>query len=164
MAKSSITITLYMSELLYDIRNKSWLVGESRRTGDNHELVAAMQMNADAEHENQALRSISLAYGRLKTELNEYLAAETVTSDNDALISADSNLTLNLYVPGNYNHVTVKTVTAECTDYIENMTLSDWFQITSPTDAEGYAAKAAANLLNIRAAINKRVRPTRTNV
>lgn len=47
MAKKTITLTLYVSELVYDIQNKTYLTGRSRRTGTNHEEVANMQANDD---------------------------------------------------------------------------------------------------------------------
>lgn len=36
MAKKVIAITLYMSELVYDVQNKTYLTGRSRKTGSNH--------------------------------------------------------------------------------------------------------------------------------
>ena len=62
MAKKTITITEYMSELLYDIQNKTYLTGRSRQTGANHEEVANMQANDDDENANQIIRSIGNAF------------------------------------------------------------------------------------------------------
>ena len=56
MAKKTIAITLYMSELIYDVQNKTYLTGRSRTNGTNHEEVANMQANDDDENANQILR------------------------------------------------------------------------------------------------------------
>ncbi len=65
MAKKTITITLYMSELIYDVQNKTYLTGRSRSTGKNHEEVAHMQANDDDENANQIARSIGNAFANM---------------------------------------------------------------------------------------------------
>lgn len=102
MAKKTIAITLYMSELIYDVQNKTYLTGRSRTNGTNHEEVANMQANDDDENANQILRSIGNAFANLKTKLSEFIN-ETGTSANDKLLSATSNLTISLNMPPNYN-------------------------------------------------------------
>lgn len=102
MAKKTLTITEYMSELIYDIQNKTYLTGRSRQTGSNHEEVANMQANDDDENANQIFRSIGNAFAELKTKLSEYLVEDGTTSNN-ALINTESNLTITLQMPSNYN-------------------------------------------------------------
>lgn len=82
-------MTLYISELVYDIQNKTYLTGQSRRTGTNHEEVANMQANDDEENASQVLRSIQNAFGTLKTKLAEWLG-EDGTSATDRLISGET--------------------------------------------------------------------------
>lgn len=156
-----MTVTLYMSELIYDVQNKTHLTGRSRGNGENHEEVANMQANDDDENANQVVRSIGNAFSTLKTKLSEYLDGSATTS-NDILISSDTNLTVALKMPSNYNKVTLDTVSAALHQYIVNMAIGDWFIITNKTDATDYLTMATANLETVREAINKRVRPTRT--
>lgn len=85
MAKKTITLTLYVSELVYDIQNKTYLTGRSRRTGTNHEEVANMQANDDDENANQILRSIQNAFGMLKTKLAEWLNDDGTTSSDELM-------------------------------------------------------------------------------
>lgn len=82
MAKKNITITLYLSELVYDIQNKTYLTGRSRNNGQNHEEVANMQANDDDEDLNQVLRSIQNAWGNLKTKLSEWIVEHGTTATN----------------------------------------------------------------------------------
>ena len=93
MAKKTITITLYMSELIYDVYDKTYLTGRSRLDGTNHEKVANMQANDDDENSNQIVRSIGNAFANLKTKLSEYIEETGTTSDNK-LLDKKSNLTL----------------------------------------------------------------------
>ena len=178
--KKPITITLYLSELKYDIHNKTYLTGRSRQGGDNYEFVAAMQSNDDDEDLNQLLRVMQNAYNRLKTEVAEYIIedgcncsclCDTCTcsggeeGDNILLEDGeDETLTIGLQMPSNYNVGTVGTVTQECHQYIVNMAVGEWFNITNKNDAKEYYEMAAANLGVIRKALSKRVRPTRPEV
>lgn len=163
MAKKTISITLYMSELIYDVQNKTYLTGRSRNTGDNHEQVANMQANEDEENQNQVVRSIGNAYANLKTKLSEYIEDSGATANN-ILLSASDNLQINLVMPSNFNPATNNTIGAALHQYIVNSAIGEWFTITNKADAADYLTLAAANLAEIREAINKRVRPTRSNV
>ena len=163
MAKKVIAITLYMSELIYDVQNKTYLTGRSRQTGTNHEEVANMQANDDDENANQIMRSIGNAFANLKTKLSEYIN-ENGTSTNDKQISSTGNLTLSLNMPPNYNNASNDTISTALHQYLVNSAIGDWFTITNKNDASDYITLAAANLEQLREAVNKRVRPTRTNV
>ena len=163
MAKKVIAITLYMSELIYDVQNKTYLTGRSRQTGTNHEEVANMQANDDDENANQIMRSIGNAFANLKTKLSEYIN-ESGTSTNDKQISSTGNLTLSLNMPPNYNNASNDTISTALHQYLVNSAIGDWFTITNKNDASDYITLAAANLEQLREAVNKRVRPTRTSV
>ena len=161
MASKTITITLYMSELIYDVQNKTWLTGRSRKSGDNHEAVADMQ--AGDEDSDQIMRSIGNAYATLKNQLSEYLSEDKTTANNILLIDT-SNLSIALNMPSNYNEVTRETITADAHQYLVNSAIGDWFTITNKEDAKNYFDLAGIALKEIIEAINKRVRPKRTEV
>ena len=163
MAKKVIAITLYMSELIYDVQNKTYLTGRSRQTGTNHEEVANMQANDDDENANQIMRSIGNAFANLKTKLSEYIN-ESGTSTNDKQLSSTGNITLSLNMPPNYNNASNDTISTALHQYLVNCAIGDWFTITNKNDASDYITLAAANLEQLREAVNKRMRPTRTNV
>lgn len=163
MAKKNLTVTLYTSEILYDVMNKTYLTGRSRFIGTNNEEVANMQANEDEENENQLLRSIGNAFSHLKTRLSEYIE-ETATTVTNNLLTKDKNLTITLVLPSNVNQATSDTVSSAAHQYIVNRAMADWFTITNKADAADYAAKAEVNLQELREAINKRVRPVRTTI
>ena len=163
MGKKNLSVTLYLSELIYDVQNKTYLTGRSRNNGKNYEQVANMQANNDDEDENQIVRSIQSAYGTLKTKLSEYIDEDNTTT-SDKLMDTTSNIIITLKMPSNYNQATTDTVSASLHDYIVNSAIGDWFVITNKDDAENYVKLAIVNLEQIREAINKRVRPSRAVV
>lgn len=162
MAKIDVQVTLYMSEIIYEVQNKTYLTGRSRSNGTNHEEVANMQANDDDEDYNQVVRSIGNAYDTLKTKLSEYLeGSSTGITANNKQIDPSVNLTLTLKMPSNYNPATKDTVCTAINQYIVNCAIGDWFMITNKNDATDYVTKASAYLEQVREAINKRVRPKR---
>lgn len=165
MAKKTLNITLYYSELMYDVQNKTYLTGKSRETGDNFEAVANMQANDDEENKNQILRSIGNAVSALKARLSEYLVDAGDSSSNILQVVEDAEkLEFSLSMPSNYNNATRDTIAAAAHQFIVNTAIGDWFAITNKADASDYVAQATANIIEIKEAVSKRVRPTRPEI
>lgn len=162
MAKKTITITAYVSEIIYDAQNKTYLTGRSRQNGTNQEEVAHMQLNEDEENENQLLRSIGNAFANLKTQMSEYIEESGTTGDN-VLMDKATDIKITLSMPNNYNQSTIATISSAVHQYLVNTAVAEWFTITNKADAADYVTLATANLSQIRDAINRRVRPVRTN-
>lgn len=160
MAKQTITITLYMSELVFDVQNKTYLTGRSRTNGENFEQVANMQADDEEESSKQILRSIGNAYGSLMAKLSEYVVSDKTTATN-LITDQETNLTIALQMPGSYNKAANEAVVAAVHQYIVNTAIADWFVITNKSDAAEYANLAAVNITQLREALNKRVRPAR---
>lgn len=157
----TIDIKLDLSEMVYDIQNKTYLTGKSRHDGTNHEQVANMQANDDEENANQIFRSIVAAFANLKMKLGEYLDLDHTTANN-SLIDSDTQLNLTLKMPSNYNNATIDTVAAAAHQYIVSMAIYDWFVITDKKDAEEYSSLADLSLKIISEAVSKRSRPVRS--
>ena len=156
----TISITLDLNEIIYDIQNKTYLTGRSRHDGTNHEQVANMQANDDEESANQILRSVSIAFNTLKTKLGEYID-NNVLSGNNELLTRDSTLAIALQMPSNYNNATTDTIASAAHQYIVSTTVAEWFAITNTPDPQQYTALADVCLKLISEAINKRLRPVR---
>ena len=163
MAKKTETITLYVSEMLYEVQNNSFLTGKSRKAGENHEQVANIQASDDDEDKNKILRSIQVAASELRNVMSEYLTG-TSTTDNNILLDDSKTKTIvyTLSMPSNYNQATVEAITQASHDYIVNRAVSAWLLITDKSDAQDYLAKAKANAAAITMALSKRVCPSRT--
>ena len=163
MAKQVITVTLYMSELIYDVQNKTFLTGRSRSNGDNFEQVANMQADDEDENLKQVLRSIGNAYGILTTKLSEYIDSNNTTA-TDKILDQDADLIITLQMPGSYNKATAEAVASATHQYIVNTAVADWFIITNKPDASDYVTLAASNITQLREALYKRVRPIRPEI
>lgn len=161
MERSNVLFTLYMSEIIFEVQNKTYLTGRSRDNHQNHEEVANMQANDDDENLSQIMRSIQNAFSTLKTKLSEYIVSNQGTGDNEQLPDTEEELYIALSMPTNYNRATVDTITAAMHQYIVNTAIADWFTITNKADAADYVNMSAANIEQIRESVNKRVRPVR---
>lgn len=161
MAKKPVTITLYMSELIYDVQNKTYLKGRSK-TDASPDSVAQMQANDDEENLNQLLRSIGNAYGSLKNKLSEHIE-ESTTTGNDVL-QANENIVVTMKMPSNFNQAAVSVISTGLHKYIVNTAIADWFDLTSPNDAKRHNDIASESMAEVLEGINKRVRPLRTEV
>ena len=159
MAKKNVTITLYMSEMIYDVQNKSYLKGRSMVDQDPAR-VAYMQANDDDENLNQVLRSIGGAFGSLKSELSEYIEESASTGNN--ILQPNENIIVALKMPSNFNEAAVKVVSEGLHKYIVNMALAEWYKNTDPNDFDSYMKLAIENMKEVRDGINKRLRPVRT--
>ena len=134
MAKQTITITLYMSELVFDVQNKTYLTGRSRTNGENFEQVANMQADDEEESSKQILRSIGNAYGSLMAKLSEYVVSDKTTATN-LITDQAANLTIALQMPGSYNKAANEAVVAAVHQYIVNTAIADFFVITNKSYA-----------------------------
>lgn len=157
----TITITLYKSEIIYDVKNKTFLTGKSRENGNNYEQVANMQANDEDDNENQLLRSIGNAFDTLKAKLSSYVSGTGTTASN-ILLTAEGNLEISLEMPDNFNQGVIDSVKSAIDKYIVNSVLFDWFTITKPDEAQTYFELAKNNVEELRESLNKRIRPTRT--
>lgn len=163
MARKSLTITLYMSELIYDFQNKAFLTGRSRRAADmDAEAASNIQASDDDEDKNQALRSIQNAYSQLLLELSESVQTDNGTTASNELINDSTNIVINLSLPSNYPLALKDALTSSIHDYIINKALMDWFIITNPNESKTYAELSVAAIKNLHEVFNRRERPSRT--
>ena len=163
MPRKNLTITLYMSELIYDFQNKAFLTGRSRRAADmDAEAASNIQASDDDEDKNQALRSIQNAYSQLLVELSEAIGKGSGTTASNKLISDTDNIIINLSLPSNYSLGLKDALTSSIHDYIINKALMDWFTITNPNEVKVYSELAVESLRNLHEMFNRRERPSRT--
>lgn len=160
MAKD-ITIRLHVSEIVYEVRNKTWLAGRSTLNGNNHEHVAHMQASDDEEDENQMTRSIINAMSVLKTAVGEYVLPDSQDQSANVL---DKHATYDfvLKMPNNYNESLRETLSAAMHQYAVNICVRDWYMLTNKEDAQAYDNMATSQLGIIKEALTRRVRPTYT--
>jgi hypothetical protein len=158
--KKTVTATIEMDELLYDIMNETYLRGQAIQDDTNYRAVAKMFASLDEENQDKILRSIKKAFSEVKTELAEYLNEDGLTTDN-SLISPDDDLVLILTMPSNFNEAATAGISEAVHDYIRNIAVGDWYLVTHKEDAPDYVALAAKSLESIRKSVSKRSRPMR---
>ena len=159
-AKKAVKATVDMSWLLYDIMNETFLRGRTIQNDQNYKEVASLFASEDEENVEKILRSIKKGFAEVKTELSEYLTESGLTTDN-ANITADNDLVLNLTMPSNFNEAATAGVAEAIHDYLRNVAVGDWYLVTNKGDAQDYIALAQKSLESIRKSVSKRSRPTR---
>lgn len=163
--KQNIDVTLQVKEIIFDIMNKTHLTGHAREAEGkkNYEAASYMQASEDDEASYQIRRSVSNAFAEIKVLLGEYLNENKTTTDNmvNAQVDADGELKLAFLMPSNFHNAAVDSLGNGCHQYIVNKSISDWFVITNPEEAQNYDNLATAALETAKRALYKRARPTR---
>lgn len=188
MAKQTIDINLYMSELVYDVQQKVHLIGNSLRTDETAEQAAKVQDLVD-ENKDIMLRSFGESYARLRNELSEYLVSSNSYADNTLLEEErskreqglvvtyqgvnssqseekeDNTISIALRVPMNFNLAVKSDIANAMHSYMANCAIAEWLLVTPAKDmAEVYQKSATAALIELHNVLSKRIRPTRTHV
>ena len=163
--KQIVTVHIDTANVLYDVRNKAYITGNSRMASGavNYEAGSKMQASEDTEEDDQLKRSLTTYFTGLKSKIGEYLDEETSTTNNlvSDLIEEEGILTLAFRLPTNYNNASADALGAGIHAYLVDLILSDWFTITSPHDSGGYTQHAAVMLEDVKSALYKRSRPSR---
>ena len=163
--KKTVTVTLEVKEIVFDIQNKTHLTGESRRADGtkDYEAAAYMQASDDDEYSYQIRRSISNAFGDLKVELGEYLNETATTSTNKVKneVDADGQLVLAFKLPSNFSDSSCDALGSSLHEFITARVITEWFTITNKADAQDYVTLAAGALERAKKALYKRCRPKR---
>lgn len=164
MAKQQISITLQVKELLFDIAQKTHLVGLSRLAEGktNYEAASRMQASDDDEIAYQIKRSINDNFAALKTIMAEYLDETATTADNliKTIIDNKGKLELTFSLPSNYNTAATSGLSAGIHDYLVYKAISEWFTISNKADAQDYLTLATDALSTAQTSLYKRTRPT----
>lgn len=163
-SKKTLTVTLKVKELMFDVMNKSYLTGQAREAdGKGYEAASNMQASEDTDNSYQLHRSLANSFSSLKSILGEYLDATTTTTTNliQNEIDNDGELSLTFKLPSNYNSASADAIGNNIHAYLVDVTLSDWFKITNKDDAKEYLDHSVVCLDIIKRALYKRSRPNR---
>ena len=158
--KKTVTATIDMQWLLYDIMNETYLRGRTIQNDENHKEVASMFASEDDENRDKILRSIKKGFAEVMTALAEYSNVSD-TSTDDKPIDGTSDLTLTLSMPSNFNEAATAGLGEAVHDYLKNITVAEWYMVTDKADAEQYAALAQRSMASILLSVSKRSRPSR---
>lgn len=158
----TITITLKKEEILYDIENTTYLIGNSRSTGDNFEQVSNIQNSGEGEDRNFILRSVENAFDEVKRNLSRYID-ETKVAANNALMVETGDFVLSLNVVDMFNEASTDSLKSAAHGYIVSSALMDWFANVKPDEMVIYQnRKSEANISMLSSLYRKKApaRPT----
>lgn len=157
--KVKVDITLNPEEILYDIKNRTYLKARTGLEGDNYVAASDSIADGDSETDNQLARAMANAIAQLKARLSEYEDGGT-TIASDTLVQPQQEV-LALQVPANFNTAVTDQIATWAHMFVVNQTLADWFSLTGSENSEYYTTLAAANLDSIEGLVHKRKRPER---
>lgn len=163
--KKTLTVSIQVKELMFDIMNKTYLTGQAREASGalNYEAASKLQASEDDDNSYQLRRSIANAYTALKSLLGEYLDENKTTTDNiiPEQIDEDGVLSMSFKLPSNYNNASADSLGNGIHAYIVDMAVADWFTINNKADASDYIQHAQLSLETVKRALYKRSRPNR---
>lgn len=160
----TITITIAKDELLYDIENTSYLVGNNRSTGDNFEQVSNIQNSGEGEDRNFILRSVENAFNEVKRNLSRYIDETKIAANNDLMV-ATGDFVLTLKVVDMFNEASTDTLKSAAHEFIVSSALMDWFANVKQDEMAIYQnRRVEANVSMLSALYRKKApaRPTST--
>lgn len=146
-----LEVKLYATELIYDVRNKTYLSGQSNEVGD------------EAEHTNEVLRALATAVGSLRTALGGCLRSRA-TCTNNILPDGRGTIDLELTMPDNYDLSALDALAAAAHAYLVNSVLAEWYGVMNADAEKRYAALAQSSLMDLTQAAHRRVRPERRDL
>lgn len=178
----TITLHIYLTELMFDIEKSAWQIGRSRK--DSQQLSHAEEVQ-DIDDE-RILRFIQTSYKDVTIALSEMIAEGTTTADNILLPAKrksvsggqsitltwgrgetteeeDNVLTIVLRAPSNFATSQSTSLANAIHSYIINYSLSEWLLLTNPSEAANYKQLAAESLQQLYAASFARVQPRRAH-
>ena len=165
---AQINITLYQSELLYDVRMKLSKIAGTFIAKKDFEQASNIQ-DTDGEDENVLLRSIDNAFNSIVNNLSKYIDVDKSfynKDSNNALNKSVNDASNNkvyqyaLQMPSNYNQNTKTTISAASHSYIVNVVLFDWLEHTDRGEAKDYFELAKNDMNTLISAVFKRNKPT----
>jgi hypothetical protein len=188
--KHTIELKLYLSEIVYDIQQRAFLIGESlRKTGNaDTDESAAMVQDINDERKDAVLRSIGTTWATIRDVCYEYLKGTNHTADNLLLPETrkkvatalsfsfqgsnpsadntdeteDNTLQMMLRMPTNSALASSDALAADAHTAIVCNALAEWLLLTPARDlAATYVQSAASALQAMNTALNRRVRPNR---
>lgn len=161
--KKTISITIKISWLLFDVANETFLRGKALKNRDNHREIAAMYATEDPEVREKVLRSIRKGTADIRNALSEYIDAQG-ESWNNSLADGAGNVTINLSMPGNFDEAAISGIGESAHDYLKNVAIGDWYLVTNKDEAQQYYALSEKSLATMMTASSKRKRPIRPSI
>ena len=149
-----LTITAQKSELMADLRNKTYIIGRQIESVDpkNYRQAEEMIASGDSWDEKEMAGNLNHAAGLLGAQAGEYLSMNESVSD----------YSLSIVVPENFNSAMIPEIKRLFHSYLVAGAISDWLFVHDKGElAKTYAAESELSARLIIQSLNTRIRPKR---
>lgn len=149
-----LTFTAQKSELISDIRNKTYIIGRQIEAADRDKYGLAEEMIAsgDSWDEVEIVNCLNHALGILSLLAGEYLSTVATVGDYSVTVS----------VTDNFNSGVVNDIKRQLHSYLVAGAMSDWLSTHNMLElAKSYAAESQLSMETIISSLHQRVRPKR---
>lgn len=163
-AKKRAFVTLYRDELLYDIRTVAYVAGDVREEKETHVTHQIQDIGADG-NVDRVTRMMDLAAAKCADDLYPFTKKDfECGTERDDIFKERPYYRLELLVPVDFGEPSLTYLTRLVHEFIVDWVLWDWLSITDPTNAEVWAAKAAAVMDDMKKTLQGRLGRTRKSV
>ncbi|MDY6302434.1 MAG: hypothetical protein SPL96_11155 [Bacteroidales bacterium] len=158
MAKKTVTITLSIEELLYELQDKTYHLSLGK--GDAR-AADRIQNTHDEERLSLARRFLHTAIADAHAAISEFLPEGSVVNNN-RLRPGGGDVVFSLTLPANYNDGATDGLTAAIHRYIVDRALGEWLAVTDDTqEARLPMAQASIDMAEVKRLLLTRKRPDR---
>ncbi len=151
----TVTLTFKRSEILYDIKNVSFVEGDIKKVELEHERHQVIDVGEDG-NVDRVTRVLDLTFAECVELCYPYSKKEVTdgTEEDDTLEEKDYVLTLTL--PDDFSQTTVNLVKASIHELMVCRVMADWMSITKKEAAADWQTKGDAAKQTIWMKLNGR--------
>lgn len=154
-----IPVTLHISEVEYDVQNRTYADGKFIQAGGKMELGGELMITDDDWKAHFVRRCTQDALGKLLRVISEYVEVEAPEVTNVML--DDGAYEFKMIVPDQLPDSAAVSAVSAMHEYISNDALSQWYFATDATKHSAREKAAEEKLQAVRSALNKRVQYAR---
>lgn len=143
-ARKKAYVTLYRDELLYEVKNIAFVVGDVREEKTETHTTHQVQDVGEDGNVDRVTRIMDLCWSRCCNELYPWAKSDFVCgTERDDILKERPFYRVRLLVPVDFGEPSLTYLERLMHEYIVDMVLFDWFTIAAPEKAEAWGAKAS---------------------
>lgn len=154
-------LTFSRAQLLYDIRNYSYIEGSVMATDTAPHNRHMVQDVGEGGNVDRVTRVLDLAVAKCKEQLYPYTKHEISHPVLNDKLREPGVYGIVLKLPKDYSQTTLNLLEKLIHEYLVCESVADWMSITNPAKAETWAAKAQDAIREVRLNMNGRLARTR---
>lgn len=153
----TVAILIFKREqLLYDIKNYSYIEGHIMDT-DNDHVRHTVQDVGEEGNVDRVTRVLSLGIARCREALYPYTKHEIIRTALDDVLREPDTYGIVLKLPKGFSQTTLKLLEKVIHEYLVCCVVADWMSITNPAKAQTWALKMEEMGMEMRKCLNARM-------